>query len=411
MARRRRSTLHRRLVWGLVSLSLLIAVLASIGVWLSDKYIEDAAVRDLMERELSYMMGPHAPDRRQSAHDALRFFAGEQVPDSLKSYGPGYYEDLEIGGRSFNLLVRKTADDGNAYLLYDITFVETREQLLVWAAGASLIAVAVFSLLASRWLAQRALAPLDQLVDQLAQLNPERRGQRIDLQVEDSELSVIAEAINGYMVELDALVERERAFAAAASHELRTPIAVIQGASETLALQGSQPALKRIDRAVTMARHELDALLALSRVQESPRMVNLELRAWLRELAEPYLEVMPRAGLTWDAEFPVTLATAPGAIAAVFTNLLRNALQASPGAQVTVRLRADRIIVEDEGPGIAPADLPHVFEPRFRSRDGGTGMGLYIAQTLALRFGWNLTLVNRTPRGAVATLQFAVRTA
>src|SRR3546814_5728821 len=75
---------------------------------------------------------------------------------------------------------------------------------------------------------------------------------------------------------------------------------------------------------------------------------------------------------------PVTLVTAPGAIAAVFTNLLRNALYASVGAPVTVRLRADRLIVEDQGPGIAAHDLPHVFQPRFRSRDGGTGMGLYI---------------------------------
>src|SRR3546814_2429476 len=48
------------------------------------------------------------------------------------------------------------------------------------------------------------------------------------------------------------------------------------------------------------------------------------------------------------------------AIAAVFTNLLRNALYASVGAPVTVRLRADRLIVEDQGPGIAAHDLPHV---------------------------------------------------
>src|SRR3546814_19460479 len=97
----------------------------------------------------------------------------------------------------------------------------------------------------------------------------------------------------------------------------------------------------------------------------------------------------------WDLAAPVTLVTAPGAIAAVFTNLLRNALYASVGAPVTVRLRADRLIVEDQGPGIAAHDLPHVFQPRFRSRDGGTGMGLYIAQTLATRFGWRLTQIGR----------------
>src|SRR3546814_1162281 len=82
--RQRRSTLHRRLVWGLVSLSLLIAALAALGIWASDAYIEDAAVRDLMERELSYMVGPHAPAVRTNAHDALRFFTGEQIPARLR---------------------------------------------------------------------------------------------------------------------------------------------------------------------------------------------------------------------------------------------------------------------------------------------------------------------------------------
>src|SRR3546814_14495212 len=93
-------------------------------------------------------------------------------------------------------------------LLYDISFVETREQALAWVVFAALIAVAIFSLFASRWLASRALAPLDALVDQLAHLNPEPRGERIALPVDDSELAVIVDAFNSYMVELDALVDQ-----------------------------------------------------------------------------------------------------------------------------------------------------------------------------------------------------------
>src|SRR3546814_16769951 len=82
-------------------------------------------------------------------------------------------------------------------LLYDISFVETREQALAWVVFAALIAVAIFSLFASRWLASRALAPLDALVDQLAHLNPEQRGERIALPVDDSELAVRSEERRG----------------------------------------------------------------------------------------------------------------------------------------------------------------------------------------------------------------------
>src|SRR3546814_11645571 len=84
---------------------------------------------------LSYMVGPHAPAVRTNAHDALRFFTGEQIPARLRHFGPGYYEDLHVDGRTFNLLVREAAGDSNAYLLYDISFAENREQALAWGIG------------------------------------------------------------------------------------------------------------------------------------------------------------------------------------------------------------------------------------------------------------------------------------
>jgi signal transduction histidine kinase len=404
---RKPSTLHRRIVWALVGFSLLVAALAGLGIWASDAFIEDAAVRDLMERELSFMIGPHAPDTPSKAHDSLRFFSGSNVPASLRAYKPGYYEDIEAEGRTFNLLVRETESDGDAYLLYDISFVEAREEALIWSCVIALLVVGVLSYFISRWLAYRALAPLDRLVDQLAALDPERRGERIALAIDDSELAVIVDAINRYMGQLDILVERERAFAAAASHELRTPIAVIQGAAETLALQGEKPALKRIERAVTVARHELDALLALSRLRETPRAEEIDLERWLRDLAEPYLETAPQAQLVWDTPAAIRITAPPGAIAAIFTNLLRNAFRAAPKGTVTVRLRDDRFSVDDDGPGIAPAAMAHIFEPGFSGRDGGTGMGLYIAQTLATRFGWQLSVDNCDSGGGVrATLIF-----
>src|SRR3546814_17018793 len=110
-------------------------------------------------------------------------------------------------------------------------------------------------------------------------------------------------------------------------------------------------------------------------IRRPPRSTRTDTLFPYTTLFRSYLEVMPKAQLIWDLAAPVTLVTAPGAIAAVFTNLLRNALYASVGAPVTVRLRADRLIVEDQGPGIAAHDLPHVFQPRFRSRDGRPGTG------------------------------------
>lgn len=402
-----RGALHRRLSAILISLSVALTLLVGASLWLSDTLIEDAAVRDLMERELSFLLGPHAPDAPADAHGALRFFTTATVPAELRRYTPGYYDHFRFDERSYNLLVRDTDAGDRAYLIYDVTFIEARERALIGAAVLFLGGLSLFSLFGARWLADRALAPLDALVAQIGALNPEQRGERLHLDTRDSELGVISDAVNRYTQALDAVIERERAFSSAASHELRTPIAVIQGAAETLALQGRPPALQRIERATMMLRHELDALLALSRLGEAPVYTPLALHDWLRELAEPYQQAAPATRVDWDVAAPVTLRAPPGAVAAIFTNLLRNALRAARDGRVLIRVRDDGFTIEDDGPGIAEADLPHLFEPGFRGHDGGSGMGLYISQALAQRLGWTLRLANRPQGGAIGTLRIA----
>jgi len=123
--------------------------------------------------------------------------------------------------------------------------------------------------------------------------------------------------------------------------------------------------------------------------------------------AEPYLEdtqVIIRWHLT-----PANIQAPAGSLNIIFSNLLRNALRAA-GAHGTldVEVRPGVLIIRDNGPGISSDELPLVFEPGFRGRDGGTGIGLYVAQSLASRRGWQLALSNRVDaRGAVAQLTFS----
>lgn len=177
-------------------------------------------MRDLMECKLSYMIGPHAPAAPSNVRDAPRFFAGPR----LATYGPGFYEELEFDGRSFNLLVRKTETGDNAYLLYDISFVERRERererALAWAGLAALLGVAVFSFFAAR----------GELFAQIGRFDPEQRGARLQLAGDDSELLVIVDAFNRYLLPLDALVVRPRA----AAHGTAGTVGVVAGAGRAL---------------------------------------------------------------------------------------------------------------------------------------------------------------------------------
>jgi signal transduction histidine kinase len=262
------------------------------------------------------------------------------------------------------------------------------------------------------WLAgrltHRSLRPLRELVAQIEDIDLERRNYRLQLQGGDPELQVIVAALNAHMAELDALVERERAFAAAASHELRTPLSVIGGAAAVLAETAQAPpaVLARIERAVAQARQDLEALLALSRGRERAPATVQRLDQLLPQIAAVPLDAdAGRTTVHWDVPAPVERAVAVGPLSIVFGNLLRNALRAANGGEVRIAIEADRIRITDDGPGLPPSmmlgDALSGAAPR---RDGGSGMGLYIAQTLARREGWTVTLKPAPARGACAEL-------
>jgi signal transduction histidine kinase len=405
--------LRRRLSLTLGLLVIGAAALVGLALWLSDQYIEDAAIQDLLEHELESLVAtsssPQDKARRPSTliYYRPRLNPEPAVPSAVYELPPGYHQEIEIGGASFNVLVRDLGPGDRVWLTYDVSFVERRESGLAATLGILLLLLAATTPWLARSIAKRMLAPLDELVTQLRTLNPERRGERLALPAAESEVLVMAQALNNYMAQLDALVERERVFAAAASHELRTPLAVIQGAAEMLALTAPTAApLKRIERALREARQSLDSLLALSRVWEKPPLQTLQLAQLLPELAEHYALERPDTRLRWDITQPVPLQAPPGAAAVVFTNLLRNALRAGRGGEVSVRIEPGRVVILDNGPGIPEQELPHVFDPGFSGRDGGTGMGLYVARALATRYGWTLELVNRPGGGAEARWNF-----
>ena len=400
--------LRRRLATALLTLTGIGALLLSIVFLGMERYIERATLGTLLAREMDYRVQANtvpAPGDLQG--ETLRFYrpalGGAVPPSTLTELKPGRYQLLRIGEQQFYVLVEVIAPGDIAYLSYSDESIEKRERLLFAALFAALAVIALLALWLSARLARQTLAPLDGLVTTLQALDPEQRNQRLALPDRDSELLVIAEALNAYMRRLDELVERERAFAAAASHELRTPLAVIRGAAEVLEAQTPSAPLARIQRAALHAQQDLDALLWLSRAGEAPAAETLLLHERLISLCAAQID--PER-VVWQLQ-PCTVVAPPGAVTIIVSNLLRNALRAAPKpGGVRVLLSPTALIVDDDGPGVPAEELPQVFAPRSRGHDGGTGMGLYIAATLAARLGWTLTLENRAGGGARAQLTF-----
>ena len=221
---------------------------------------------------------------------------------------------------------------------------------------------------------------------------------------------------------LKQLEEVRREFVANVSHELRTPLAIFQGYVENLLDHPDLPTIERMHVLEILQRHSarlnllVEDLLILARLESRSDKLKLEPLA-----PAEFLELI---AADWklrseQQEVRLTVDVAPGTpvfsadrlrLEQVFNNLIDNALKYSAsGGQVWIRAAhldsAIEFRVEDTGPGIAPADLQHIFErfyrvDKARSRErGGTGLGLSIVKHIAQLHGGVVVAENRPEGG------------
>jgi nitrogen-specific signal transduction histidine kinase/ActR/RegA family two-component response regulator len=194
------------------------------------------------------------------------------------------------------------------------------------------------------------------------------------------------------------------------AHELNNPLAAILAFSQDLVRADPPPeqreALRVIQQQARRARKLVRGLLEEVRAApaEGPRIHPAELVSRIVPIFERDAE---RHGLqfsaTADPDLPPLEADA-GSLEQVLTNLLQNAFQATPrGGQVTLNIRARgrllEFVIEDNGPGIPPEFLPHIFDPFFTSKQAGegTGLGLSVSQDIVRRHRGTLTAENLPP--------------
>ncbi|MGW1838095.1 ATP-binding protein [Streptomyces sp. NPDC002067] len=273
-----------------------------------------------------------------------------------------------------------------------------------------LLVVAVVTWLVTR----RALRPVEGIRGEMAAITASADlGRRVPVPAARDEIGRLARTTNETLAALETSVERQRRFVADASHELRSPIASLR---TQLEVGAAHPELLDVPGAVedTVRLQQLAAdLLLLARLDagERPAGAPVALAALVRE--ETSQRTADRIAVTVGRLDGAEVTGSRGQLVRVLGNLLDNAQRhATAAVRVeVVREGAEAVLrVDDDGPGVPPADRERIFE-RFvrlddaRARDdGGAGLGLAIARDVAERHGGSL----RVREGSVFELRLPV---
>lgn len=255
------------------------------------------------------------------------------------------------------------------------------------------------------WLSGRALAPVSQIVSDARAIDSERLSQRVSVPPAHDELRQLSETLNAMLDRIEASVTRIKQFTADASHELRSPLTLIQTAAEySLRRERTNEelaeAMETILRESKRTAELIDNLLLLARADSDHEILepgSVSVNSALAEAIDRGRQLALHKNISISAQIdgaPVAVNGESSLLQRLFFILIDNAIKYTPdNGSVTISLRTEEgqaaIDVTDTGIGIAPEDLPHVFDrfwraDKVRSRSmGGSGLGLAIAKWIA----------------------------
>jgi signal transduction histidine kinase len=308
----------------------------------------------------------------------------------------------------------------------------TVKAVVIALALAAPIVVAVSAAM-TYLLVSRSMRSVDAIRTRVAEISTSDLTERVPVPEKRDEISALALTMNEMLARIEAGHSAQQRFVGDASHELRTPLTAIRGNVDVLLRQARldgrrldptdlTSALDDVRRESDRMRRLLDDLLLLARADadagKDPTGTAPIHRDWVR-LDEIAAEAVRSAealasGQVLELEAPrsVEVPGDPNRLHQLLMILLDNAIRHTPpGGRIRVAVAATpdgraRVAVRDEGEGIAPEHLPHLFERFYRAdgargrSSGGTGLGLAIAQAICRAHGGEISVISAPDQGA-----------
>ena len=324
---------------------------------------------------------------------------------------------------TFRIFAMPLAVFGHSYTAIVAASLDRQDQRLHSAARAVVLGIPIALLLAAAGgylLARKTLEPVTRMSMQAREIGEGTLDQRIPVVNERDELGYLAMTLNELLERLQRAFESQKRFMAEASHELRTPVSIIQGEADVVLARSDRDAaeyrasIEIMRRAASNLTRIVQNLFLLARSDAGTYPISKS-RFYLDEVLADCVRAMrsaaaaKRISLTCDCPADLPTFADEELVGRLFLNLIDNAVKFTPdGGVVRVRGRrdgdVDSIEVTNSGPGISASDRPHVFERFFRGgragrRVAGAGLGLSIAKWIAEMHGGSLRLQSSEASG------------
>ncbi len=372
--------------------------------------VEDSFIWQMLEAEVDYLTEQYQVTNQwpvpRKSHYKL-YHSVDDLPDIIKFKLLKAPKQTEFYG-----------EDGNHYHLYrfeqhenTILVAEVSDKLVVRKIKQFIfIALLVVTLLISFFaifiafrLAKRTLSPLTKLSKMFDQARPSELPKDFSDQFPNNEIGVLATALDNAAKRTDEFVERELQFTRDASHELRTPIAIVAGATELLKkshdlTEIDTETVSRIEEANLNMSQTVQTLLALAREEENNEHIDPTLVLPILEkvvVRAAYLIANKNIEVDIKVARSFSIKVSSNVLDIVLWNLISNAFQYTQQGSVSVYLEGSKLVISDTGIGIDKELQDRICESSVKGANSqGFGIGLSIVKRLCEKQNLALEIEN-----------------
>jgi heavy metal sensor kinase len=278
------------------------------------------------------------------------------------------------------------------------------------------------------FLVQLTLRPVDQMIETIHQITAENLKLRLIIPGTKDEIESLAKTFNQMIARLDEAFTIQRQFMEDISHELKTPLSVLKGELEVTLKKIRSPqeyetilhsSLEEVNHLAGIVEN----LLTLARFDAKTttlQAVSLDLNLLLKDAVEAIqvLAIQKNVTLQLNSAHTVEILADKNQLKRLVINILDNAIKyTQPGGKISIDLRQQKdsadIDITDTGIGIPESELQHIFDRFYRvdkSRSSiGFGLGLSIAQSIAMAHGGKIYARANVPQGTIFTISLPIR--